>query len=236
MTNREYRSANTLSILAIAGVGMEGLLHVPAIVIAFMQIVDPDWSFGTKTQFSVWLMLQGLLSVLEFLALVVAAIFFLMWLYRAASNLASLRSDSTEFTPGWTVGWWFIPFANLVKPFQTVRHVWSESDPNVEVQHEFLSSVQASAPGFMVAWWALWILANIASNITSKIFDPENIRTTELSGYFFIVDGVLWIAAAALAITVIRSVTRRQEERHRRVGAILPQEPPPPPIFGDRPL
>jgi hypothetical protein len=229
----EYRSPNTLSILAIAGVGMEGLLHVPAIIVAFMQIADPDRAFGTKTRFSVWLMLQGLFSVLELFALIAAAVFFLMWLYRCASNLPSLRSDSTEFTPGWTVGWWFIPFANLVKPFQAVRYVWSESDANVEVQHGFLSSVQSAAPGFLVAWWALWILANIASNITSKIFDPEDIRSTALSGYFFIIDGVLWIAAAALAVVVIRSITARQEARRQRIGAVIAQAPPPPPHFGN---
>jgi len=236
MNNRlhEYRSTATYSTLAIAGVGIVGLLHVPAIAIAVLQIMDPGRTLGSEPQLSLWLILQSLFALLQFLAFVGSAIVFLMWLHRSSANLPGLGSESSDFTPGWTVGWWFIPFANLVKPFQAVRHVWSESDPDVETSHGFLSSVQAGAPGFMMAWWAFWILANIASNVTSKMFDPEDMRTTELSGYFFFIDGILWIAAAALAIKVIRSITSRQEERHRRVGDLL-APPPPPPTFEVQP-
>ncbi len=54
---------------------------------------------------------------------------FLMWLFRTYKNLEPLGSENIRFTPGWSVGWWFIPFANLVMPFKAVRGVWSESDP-----------------------------------------------------------------------------------------------------------
>src|SRR5918997_1098797 len=64
------------------------------------------------------------------IALVVA---FLLWLHRASKNLAALGNPKSriEYTPGWAVGWFFIPFANLVMPYRAVREVWVKSEPPV---------------------------------------------------------------------------------------------------------
>ncbi len=231
----EYRSAKTLSYIAMAGIGLLGLAYVFAVITGIAQIASPGSTLPTSDRISSWLLIQGLIALLQVPVYVCAAVVFLMWLFRTYKNLAALRADRTEFTPGWAVGWWFIPFANLVKPFQVVRSVWAESDPDVEMETGFLASVQAGAPGFMALWWAMWILANIVSNITSRVYDPQDMRTTELSGYLFIIDGALWVAASILAIKVIKTITDRQEERHRRAGAIAPPGPPPPPTFGGQP-
>ncbi|QYO65100.1 DUF4328 domain-containing protein [Leptolyngbya sp. 7M] len=44
-------------------------------------------------------------------------VLFLVWLYRAHKNLFSLKPTHLDFSPGWAVGWWFIPFLNLVRPY-----------------------------------------------------------------------------------------------------------------------
>ncbi|RYZ40959.1 MAG: DUF4328 domain-containing protein [Myxococcaceae bacterium] len=45
---------------------------------------------------------------------------FLMWKYRVIRQLNTLGQD-VGATPGWSVGWWFVPFANLVKPFRILQ-------------------------------------------------------------------------------------------------------------------
>ena len=62
-----------------------------------------------------------------------AAVAFCVWIHRAASNLPALGRYGMKFTPGWCVGWFFIPFANLVKPFQAVKELWRASHPNPEL-------------------------------------------------------------------------------------------------------
>lgn len=231
-TPTDYRSPVTLSRIAMAGVAIVGALDAFAAIIGVAQILDPGRTIdlGGPT-LSAWLMLQSLIALLGFAALVGAAIVFLMWLHRSYTNLPALRSESTEFTPGWAVGWWFIPFANLVKPYQAVRNLWAESDPEGETGGGFLSSIQPSAPAFLKLWWGFWLLSNLASNATGNVFDPENINTVTTSGYFFIVAGLLRITATVLAIYLIHVITERQEDRFRRVGPLVPAQPPPPPAF-----
>jgi hypothetical protein len=230
---QEYRSAKTLSRIAMAGVGLVGLCTVISAFIGIAQIMRPDQTFdldGTDAT-SVWLLLQGLVTLIQFPLYILAVVIYLVWLHRVYVNLPALRSDHTEYTPGWAVGWWFIPFANLVKPFQVVRNAWSESDPDFDPQMGFLSSVQAGAPAFMAIWWAFWLLSNISANISAQVYDPEDIRTVEVSGYLFIVTGILTPIAAGFAIKVIAEITDRQEQRFRNIGTAQQQQPPPPPIF-----
>jgi hypothetical protein len=49
---------------------------------------------------------------------------FLWWVYRANGNLRALSGMTLDFTPGWAVGWFFVPFANLVVPYRVVRELW----------------------------------------------------------------------------------------------------------------
>ncbi len=57
------------------------------------------------------------LGRLELAGLILTGIAWFVWLHRSVANARSLGVQ-TEATPGWSVGWWFIPFANLVKPYR----------------------------------------------------------------------------------------------------------------------
>lgn len=233
--NNYYRSAKTLSWLAIAALAVVGICELIAGLIGVAQIADPGRKLGSGAgelaSNSLWLVLQGVLALMQFPAYVLSIVLFLVWLFRIYKNLSALRSSSTEFTPGWAMGWWFIPFANLVKPFQVVRSAWSESDPDFDPQTGFLTSIQAGAPAFMSLWWAFWILSNISANITSKVYDLDKMETVLISGYFFILTGILSVVAAGLAIKVVMDITDRQDQRFKNIGLVTLSEPPPPPTF-----
>ena len=61
------------------------------------------------------------------LVFVATVVLWCVWQHRAQQKAIVLAGGGLRFTPGWAVGWWFIPFANLVKPFQTVRELWEAS-------------------------------------------------------------------------------------------------------------
>jgi hypothetical protein len=231
--NPQFRSPHTLSQLAMAGLGLTALCELATAVVGGFQIANPDstLSLDEVSEVSSWLMLQSLIALLQIPIFIATVVFFLMWLYRAHSNLVHLRPVNLQFTPGWAVGWWFIPFANLVKPFQAVREVWWESDPQVDAEPSFLSVSLHSAPTFMGLWWAFWIASNILSNISGRVFDPNDISTVVVSGYVFIVTGVFSAVAAGLAIYVVKDTTARQEARSLAVSSLERYDPPPPPTF-----
>jgi len=62
-------------------------------------------------------------SAIGGLAFLATVIVWCIWQHRAQANAVVLSGGGLRFTPGWAVGWWFIPIANLWKPFQTVREL-----------------------------------------------------------------------------------------------------------------
>lgn len=235
MEDTPYRSPILLSRLAMIGIGLDGFLGVADVLLGIALIAAPGYEIPLEagTSLSIWFVAIGLISLVKFPVYVFAVVTFLMWIYRCYTNLPPLRSDNMEFSPGWAVGWWFVPFANLVKPFQAVRTLWSESDPDFDPNHGFLSHVQAGAPGFMALWWAAWLLSNFTANVAGRLIDPESSAGLETGAYAYVVAGAMTVIAALLAMKVILVITERQEKRFANIGgADMNTPPPPPPTFG----
>lgn len=230
-----YTSLKTLSLFAISGLAIVALCELSAVFLGLGQILSPEMTLDLDdgSQSSLWLVLQSLVLLTRIPFYIFTVIFFLIWLNRAHKNLGALQATHTEFTSGWAVGWWFVPFANLVKPFQVVREVWWESNPEFDDGPTFLTASLHAAPTFMTLWWAFWIISNIASNITSRVFDPEDMSTVAISGFLFIGSGTLTVIAAVFAIQVVRDITQRQEYRFLKIGTMPHSTPPPPPTFGE---
>ena len=168
-------------------------------------------------------------SFLLYMALTVA---FLVWLHRASKNIPAFGNPKSgvEYSPGWAVGSFFIPFVNLVVPYKAVREVWVKSDPSVRTGDDFMFAQPSSAP-LVLGWWILWLASNVLSNIFWQIQSDEVLPGAEgfMAGVKLLSD-LVNIIAAVLAIMVVRGIDRRQAERARHV-TYVPHMPPPPPIF-----
>jgi hypothetical protein len=170
----------------------------------------------------------SVIAIMVFVALVVA---FLMWLHRVMKNLPALGNRKTriEYTPGWAVGSFFIPFANLYMPYRAVREAWDKSNP-LERTGEGLTFRPRSPEGLLVGWWVSWIafgvVSRVASRLDSRANDPEALL---YSTGLMIVANAVGILSAVLAVLVVRGLDRRQEERSSNV-TYVPHTTPPPPL------
>lgn len=232
MSDNLYQPLTTFSRLAMAGLALSGVCDLLSFLLGLGQMLSPDIIIDLEGPFSFWLLAQSLVATVNLPVYILTIVFFLIWLNKAHKNLTPLGADYLEFSSGWAVGWWFIPFANLVKPFQVVREVWRESDPETAGESGFLSNVGSGAPGYMALWWGLWIVSNILNNIAARASEASSTESIQLSGALFGASGATGVAAAVLAIMVVRDITQRQDLRFAQIGLRRNQEPPPPPVFG----
>src|SRR5581483_2278531 len=93
-------------------------------------------------------------------ALVFGAIFFGIWIHRAARNLRGLGRTGMQFTPGWCVGWFFVPFANLVRPAKAMSEVWRASESGEESDGYGWAGM-GRRTGLIGVWWAAWIVGGV---------------------------------------------------------------------------
>ena len=75
--------------------------------------------------------LDGVVSLSQLGLLIGTGITFLIWFSRAYRNLTALGASGLRSTPSMSVGWWFVPFYSLVRPYQLACEIWKASDPTV---------------------------------------------------------------------------------------------------------
>src|SRR4051812_7498049 len=70
----------------------------------------------------------GLYAIGSFVVLVGASIAFIAWFYRAYMNIERLGARDLRASKGWSIGAWFVPILNLVRPKQLMDDIWRASD------------------------------------------------------------------------------------------------------------
>lgn len=152
------------------------------------------------------LLLVSALSIPAIVVYVVTAILFLKWTYRVNANAHRLATQGMTTTPGWAVGWYFVPFANLWKPFAGLDQAW-------RVSHDPDAWRSTPTPDRLRTWWALWlssaVLGQIAFRIGLAATTPEWFVNSVWIG---LAGSVLAIFLDLQVIGIVRKLTSKQVE------------------------
>ena len=152
-------------------------------------------------------------------AFIATVVLFLMWMHRVSRNLQPLGAHGQRFSPGWAVGWWFIPIFFLFRPFQVMAEIWKGSGGTLSDTWR-----EESVPALLPWWWALWVAtyAIVAcAVVTEFVANPVALSTYDVPSASILrwelLNGALTICDGVLAIIVVRLITKRQEEAYRRM-------------------
>jgi hypothetical protein len=150
------------------------------------------------------IMVVPLAGLLHLLLFVVTAVVFVIWLRRARGNAVAVRH---QFGPGWTIGGWFVPAANVYIPMRVVLDIgWAAVAPDK----------RGTVTGPVATWWAFWVLSWLTA---FRLTTTETVTaTSRSSGYYVSFElGTTWLntvclALAALALAfVVHRITVDQE-------------------------
>jgi hypothetical protein len=161
------------------------------------------------------LLLYSTVSIFGLIAFIATAVMFLIWENRAYKNLPPLGVPRPDFSSGWVVGSWFVPFLNLIRPYEIVKYIRNMSDPETVSVGGYYES---GGNIMLKAWWGFWIASNIVDRFFARIYrNAEKLEDHVAAGWADIFSSGLLIIAACLAIAVVRDITSRQEERRKRL-------------------
>ncbi len=113
---------------------------------------------------------QGIIGIIQLAVFIVTAILILKWIYRANLNARQLGATDMEFTPGWSIGWYFIPIAFLWKPYQAMKEIWWASKSPAKWKGK-------STPYLLQWWWFFWIISHFLGQASFRL----SLRAKELN-------------------------------------------------------
>ena len=137
---------------------------------------------------------------------------FLCWLYLSRANLRAFGMRRMQYRRGWTVGAFFVPALNLIRPYQVVSEVWKASDPEAA---DAFGWKNAETPPLLSLWWGAVILC--------ALFEAAALAMQSSAGgsaarfHLAVVTATLADAAGAIgasfAFFVVSWISRAQREK-----------------------
>lgn len=136
-----------------------------------------------------------------------------LWLYRVRSNVAELRVSGLQYTPGWLIGSFFIPIAQLIIPCLAVQEIWKASDPAAPLQDR-ASWRRRPLSALVILWWLCWLLflgLSLAPPVLE--FRPSSDDNFAL----VVIHRIAGIITALLLILLIGRLRQRQADKYNRI-------------------
>jgi Domain of unknown function (DUF4328) len=201
-----YRSAARRARIACILLGIVGFITLLSIIhegSGLRLIDDARDQILTAKEASNFERSTALVAFASLGAQLLTAIAYLAWLSRTVDNVPALGGGRPSVTPRWSIGWWFIPFANLVKPFQIVR----------EVHDRMAIGASSGGDWIVLAWW-LTCIAGSAILAPARLM-PEPTNLDALSTLYTIrgFADALTFLGVILAISVVLRIQWRAEQR-----------------------
>ncbi len=160
--------------------------------------------YATALAFAV---LRGLAMIAVILA---NASFVLTWIHRANHNARHLGADGMRYTPGWAVGWYFVPIAWFWKPYQAMKEIWKASADPADWGRQDVSPL-------LLWWWILWIVPFWGVSLVDWAVGRNlgEARTQTLEATTSVVSSVLDIPLVLVLLAIMGTVNRMQMAHHQ---------------------
>ncbi|MDD5094292.1 MAG: DUF4328 domain-containing protein [Dehalococcoidia bacterium] len=177
---------------------------------------------------------QRLINGMLLLFYFVSAVVFLMWIHRAHRNLPSLHARGLRFSPGWAIGWFFVPIFSLFRPYQVMSEIWRGSDPDTDPKNATAWENSPVSP-LVGWWWALFLASMIVGNVVLRLAfnaeEPSSLIYTQTEylnylkdyrtqDYMYIMGHCIDIVGIVLVIGLVRAVDQRQQRRYAKLTSL----------------
>jgi hypothetical protein len=218
-----------------------GALSLLEVVFQLDRALTASTLTGTREDLAmqaVWV-IQTPITFASAPVLLACEVLWLVWQHKVNADLWARGVAGLRFTPGWSVGWWFVPFASFVQPFRAVRELARRAGRSASVD---TGSEPIVGDGTLGLWWASFLGYGLLSlpalviwfGAVGGIFGTwsidaatriETVRGSDLRAiaWWLCASAIVRGAAALLAARVVWSISRAEDR------ALLLVEVPPRP-------
>lgn len=138
------------------------------------------------------------------LAYLIAVIASGRWIFRVNKNAQAQNQDWITVSPGWNIGFFFIPIANLFMPFRGLRQTLQVSTAPHAPEH-------VAIPALMPLWWLAWLAMSILGNISFRLsLNAETLDQLRTVAVLNLVTTPVDLLGTILFMMVIWRITRLQ--------------------------
>lgn len=199
----------TVSAL-LAAAALSGVFTVYAGVRLY-TLIEGDYGFATapQAQLNAAFSRYETAGRIQGYAYVPCAVMFIVWFFQARRSTGPLAPDRFRNSPGWAIGAWFIPIANLWMPYRIALDMWGAASPLPA------DGIPHRSPIWPVnLWWALFVSQTLLGRYASQEFSQANtLGEVRDAAMQYMVSDALEIAAAGAAVYFVVRLADMQQRK-----------------------
>ena len=203
----QYVPLGWRTVLATIGIAASGFFGV-GLNVAQLAVGD---GLSAESPDLASALVIGFIGLAVLGAFVFSAVFFGIWIHRASKNLRGLGRQGMQFSPAGCVGWFYVPFLNLVRPVRAMSELWRASDSD-EASDGMGWLSMGTSTSLLAVWWGAWIIGNVITNVSVRLDGAG------LSGVGLMASGIMAVCAVA-CILLMRGISAKQASLAARLGA-----------------
>ena len=154
---------------------------------------------------------QEIIAQIYLIVLVLSFFIVGRWIYISSkiNHLSGVKN--LNFSAGWSVGWYFIPIANIITPYRAMKEIYRAS-----FDVEDWDAIKI--PKGFLGWWACWLISNALSYKsfekgmeTDKDYSIQDLITISLLD---ITSGIFEILCAFLLLKIVSVIGKNHENKN----------------------
>lgn len=152
------------------------------------------------------------------LVYIISGILFLVLMYRTARQAKAFSVPYTYCSPGMVVGYWFIPFINMIKPYRIMQELFRAVSLSIGRPDKNIRKNNA----LITVWWCMFLFGGLVSTAVSRMGPdhPKTLKDVANLELHLGVSAVLSVVTAMLFFMVLK----RMRDLH--AVALQHQQPP----------
>lgn len=144
----------------------------------------------------------------QIVIILISWILVLVWKYRTNKNCHGFGAKDMRFTPGWAVGWHFVPVMNFFRPYQVMQEIWKVStDP--------MTWKTQRGSALIKWWWFFFLISTVFGKYFAKIsirnaFGEQSIEQLKLITSSGICTNCAFMVSTILTLFIIFEISEKQ--------------------------
>jgi hypothetical protein len=154
---------------------------------------------------------QRVIGIVQIGLWLIAVVFSLVWIRRANRNAREAGAPDMKFTPNWSIGWYFIPFFNLWKPYQAMVEVWHASGRDDSIR-----------PQVFPLWWGAWLFSSFTVILGRRYMNATTLDDLMNLSAVLIANDAATLVLNPVFASVVAKIRDRQLALARGGGPVAP--------------
>lgn len=207
-----YQSGKVRKTIAMIIMIIMVMISVATFVLGIIELsmfagMDRNASVEMMTDAAaITVLLESIANVLWLVTYIGFAIVFLMWMNRVYKNLLSVSGIGLRHTPGWAVVWYFIPIANLFKPYGVMKETYLAT-MHADGTKDWKDN---EGSGVVLIWWLFYVIGNIISGRSSSS-TFRTIGDYKTDAILVLISETMLIISGICLLVIMHRITKKQD-------------------------